>query len=355
MTRTYGHNSSRSRSADGRSARVLVAAAAIGMLALTGCSAADGESSGAKADRGVAAPQGAADAKAGEQAAGAGATAPSAAPAPAAGAAGKPVQVRQHIIRTATLGIESEDAQQTLAAARSAAEGAGGYVGNESTRRNEAGAMTSTVTLRVPGEKFDSVLSALEGSGKLLHRKVEAEDVTEKVVDVDSRVRSQQASVARVRDMMEKASALGDVVMLEGELSKRQSELEALLAQQAALKDRTSLGTITLEVSGKPAEPAEQKKEEDPVFMDALKGGWDVFLTGLKWLTLVLGAVLPFAVAGLVLLALWKAYRRFRPAAAPVPMRRSTGAPQVWPQRPAAPAAPSAPAGGTDTPADVQD
>ncbi|QES47626.1 DUF4349 domain-containing protein [Streptomyces venezuelae] len=359
MTRTYGHNSSRSRSAGGRSAGVLAAVAAVGVLALAGCSA-DTEGSGATADRGVAAPQAARDAKSGEKAAGAGATAPSA--APAAGAAGKPVQVRQHIIRTASLGIESKDVQQTLAAARSAAEGAGGYVGNESTRRDDSGAMTSTVTLRVPGEKFDSVLGALEGGGKLLHRKVEAQDVTEKVVDVDSRVRSQQASVARVREMMDKASALGDVVMLEGELSKRQAELEALLAQQTALKDQTSLGTITLEVSGKPAAPVEQKEEEDPAFTDALKGGWEVFLTGLKWLTLVVGAVLPFALAGLVLLALWKVYRRFRPATPPVPMR-GTGAPQVWPQRQAAPAAPPAHAAhsahpspaGTDTAADVQD
>ncbi|MEV8532088.1 DUF4349 domain-containing protein [Streptomyces sp. NPDC051211] len=363
MTRTYGIRSTRRRSTRGRSAGVLVTLAAVGALALTGCAAEDGAGSAdAKSDRAAAAPQGAADAKPGEkEAAGAGAAAPSA----AAGAPGKPVQVRQHIIRTATLGVEAKDAQEALAAARTAAEGAGGYVGNESTRRDDSGVMTSTVTLRVPGDRFDSVLSALEGGGKLLHRKVEAQDVTEKVVDVDSRVRSQQASVARVREMMDKASALSDVVMLEGELSKRQSELESLLAQQTALKDQTSLGTITMEVSEPAAKPAKEK-EDEPAFLDALEGSWGVFLAVLKWITLVVGAVLPFALAGAVLLALWKVYRRVRPA--PARQRLAPAAPRVGPQWPgpgdrrSGSAAPAAAAedpgatdpGATDTGADVR-
>lgn len=124
--------------------------------------------------------------------------------------------------------------------------------------------MTSTLTLRVPGDRFDAVLGAMEGSGKLRSRKVEAQDVTEKVADVDSRVKSQQASVARVRDMMDKATALGDVVMLESELSKRQSDLESLLAQQTALKDQTSMGTITVEVSERPRSRRRRRTRSPP-------------------------------------------------------------------------------------------
>ena len=48
---------------------------------------------------------------------------------------------------------------------------------------------------------------------------------------------------------MDKAEKLTDVVALEGELSSRQADLESLLAQQASLKDRTTLATVTLELS----------------------------------------------------------------------------------------------------------
>ncbi|MFJ3973949.1 DUF4349 domain-containing protein [Streptomyces sp. NPDC090021] len=322
-----------------RSAAALAALCLTGVLALTGCGA-DGQ--GSASDKAAVAPP-AADGKAREGSAGA-----AAAPAPAGSAGssgakdGAPVAVRPNVIRTATLGIETADVQKTLAAARTAADGAGGYVGQESTERGENGRMTSTVTLRVPGERYDSVLAALEGGGKLLHRKVDAQDVTEKVADIGSRVSSQQASVARVREMMGRASALSEVVMLEGELSRRQSDLESLLAQQTALKDQTSMGTITLEVS-EPVPAEEKEKEEEPTFLGALSGGWEVFTKILRYLMVALGALLPFLLAASVVALLVRAYRRWRPArprTGPSPKRVAVPA-----QRMAAP----------DTEADVQD
>ncbi|PWK74985.1 uncharacterized protein DUF4349 [Streptomyces sp. CG 926] len=317
-----------------RSAAALAALALAGALALTGCGA---SGQGSASDKAAVAP--AADGKAPEGAA--------AAPAPAgsAGAAGSstnknaapPATVRPNVIRTATLGIETADVQKTLASARTAADDAGGYVGNESTKRGEDGRMTSTVTLRVPGERYDAVLGAMEGSGKLLHRKVDAQDVTEKVADIGSRVASQQASVARVREMMGKASALSEVVMLESELSRRQSDLESLLAQQTALKDQTSLGTITLEVSEPAAkpEPEKKEKEKEPTFLGALGGGWDVFTKVVRYLTVAVGAVLPFALTAVVGLLLFRAYRRRRPARpkpAPVPWRATVPAARTAPE-----------------------
>ncbi|WP_406185453.1 DUF4349 domain-containing protein [Streptomyces sp. NBC_01006] len=306
--------SSRGTAVRHRGAAVLAGLSLAGALALTGCGAGQDGAGSASADKAVVrAPEGAAQGKPGA----------AAAPPAAAGSTGsdaskngqQPAAVRPHVIRTATLALETADAQRALAAARTAAEGAGGYVGNESTKRGEDGRMTSTLTLRVPGDRFDAVLGAMEGSGRLLSRKVEAQDVTEKVADVDSRVRSQQASVARVRDMMDKATALGDVVMLESELSKRQSDLESLLAQQTALKDQTSMGTITMEVSEPAPKPAE-KKDEDPSFMSALRGGWNVFTTIVRYVALAVAAVLPFAVTAALVLLCLRAYRRLRPAKA---------------------------------------
>ncbi|MFD6179783.1 DUF4349 domain-containing protein [Streptomyces goshikiensis] len=320
-----------------RSAAALAALSLAGALAVTGCSADGSGSSSDKAAVGeaVAKPQEGAAAPA-QGKAGAGAAAPA---APKEGQQ-QPTAVRPHVIRTATLAIETPDAQKALAAARTATEGAGGYVGNESTKRGTDGRMTSTLTLRVPGERFDSVLGAMEGSGKLLNRKVEAQDVTEKVADVDSRVKSQQASVVRVREMMDKASALSDVVMLESELSKRQSDLESLLAQQTALKDQTSMGTITMEVSEPRVERAPEK-EKEPTFMDALRGGWNVFADLVRKLGLAVAAVLPFAVTAALVVAGVRIYRRYRPA------KPKTGLVPKWaPAVPAARRAPDAPAPG---------
>ncbi|SFF88642.1 DUF4349 domain-containing protein [Streptomyces mirabilis] len=269
-------------------------------LAVTGCGAAGGGSA-SSADK--AATPGAENARPGAAdgvasgAGGAKSTNPSK-------ATGTSVPAGSHIIRTASLTLQVKDVPKALDSARTAAVDAGGYVGNETTTRDGGGRERTRAVLRVPTDRYDAVLSSLEGTGKVVERTAKAEDVTDQVVDVESRVKSQRASVARVRKLMDQATKLSDVVSLEGELSTRESDLDALLAQQASLKDRTSLATITLSLSETPLKDA-AKKSDAPGFVDALTGGWDAFVTMLRWIAVVFGVVLPFLLSAGLLLALW--------------------------------------------------
>lgn len=212
-----------------------------------------------------------------------------------------------HVIRTAALSVEVGSASKGAAAARTVAQNAGGLVANETTEQVDDTHDSSHLVLRVPQEEYDNVLRELAGAGKLLSRTSTAKDVTDQVVDVESRIATQRTSVARVRKLMERADKLADIVALEGELSSRQASLESLLAQQASLKDRTTLATITLDLTEPETAPEE---DEDPGFLDALSGGWHAFLTMLRWLAMAVGAAAPFLAAAAVLLAVWRLLRR---------------------------------------------
>ncbi|MEU8850156.1 DUF4349 domain-containing protein [Streptomyces sp. NPDC048564] len=272
-------------------AGLLLAAA----LALTGCSGTDdGGADSSAAGGGAAKEEVQASADAGAPGSGSGAdraTAP-------------PKATASHIIRTASLTVQVKDVPKALDEARATTENAGGYVGNETTTGDGKGHERTRVVLRVPVDKYAEVLADLEGAGKLIERSAKAQDVTDQVVDVESRITSQRASVARIRELMDRATKLSDVVTLEGELSSRQADLEALLAQQASLKDRTSLATITLSLSETPVRKA-APKDEDPGFLDALAGGWGAFVTMLRWLAVAFGAVLPFAAVAALIVLLW--------------------------------------------------
>ncbi|WP_460070566.1 DUF4349 domain-containing protein [Streptomyces sp. YKOK-I1] len=273
-------------------AGVLLAAA----LALTGCSGASdsGGDSASLADKAAAGEAARSDAKAGAGASGSQAS---------SGASSAPKLTANRIIRTASLSVRVKDVPKALDEARTTTENAGGYVGDESTNRDGDGTERTRVVLRVPVERYDEVLADLQGAGELLERTAKAQDVTDQVVDVDSRITSQRASVARIRELMDRATKLSDVVTLEGELSSREADLEALLAQQASLKDRTSLATITLSLSEKPAPKAAE--DDDPGFLDALAGGWGAFVSVLRWITVAFGAVLPFLVVAVLLVLAW--------------------------------------------------
>ncbi|MEU2060192.1 DUF4349 domain-containing protein [Streptomyces sp. NPDC013455] len=278
---------SRTTTRSARSVRALSGVLLAASLALAGCSGADDSGGGtakSAADDAGAAPaeaRGAENGKAARKA---------------------PELTPDAIIRTASLTVEVKDVAKALAEARTTAEDAGGYVGRESTGRDADGHEHTRVVLRVPTERYDEVLAGLQGTGRLIDRTAKAVDVTDQVVDVDSRIRSQRASVDRIRALMDKATKLSDVVALEGELSSRQADLEALLARQASLKDRTSLATITLSLSGTPARQAD---DDGPGVTDALAGGWHAFVAVLRWIVLVLGAALPFLALAALVVVLW--------------------------------------------------
>lgn len=297
-----------------RRTRIALAAGLLtAVLALSGCGGgSDGDGASRKgADQRAAAP-------AQQDRAGAGAG--SAQEGASGSAAKKPnPSAAAHVIRTASLSVEVKSAPEAAAAARVTAEAAGGLIADEKTEQVDTTRASSHVVLRVPQDEYDSVLRDLSGTGKLLSRSSAAKDVTDQVVDVDSRIASQRTSVARVRKLMDRADALSDVVSLEGELSKRQAALESMLAEQASLKDRTSMATITLDLSEpKPHTKAAVEDDEDgPGFLDALSGGWHVFVTVIKWLAMALGAAAPFLAVAAVVVLLWQRLSRRRGKAGP--------------------------------------
>ncbi|MFF5362704.1 DUF4349 domain-containing protein [Streptomyces scabiei] len=291
-----------------RPAGALAALFLTGALALAGCSDprdSGGSADSAKSNRSAARQEGALNDESGsgysEQ----------------QGAADAPVEIApSHIIRTASLTVRVKDVPKALDEARTAVESVGGFVGSESTTLDGEDRERTRVVLRVPSDKYEQVLGDLEGTGKLIARKEKAEDVTDQVVDVDSRIKTQRASVARIRELMDRAGKLSDVVTLEGELSSRQADLESLLAQQKSLKDRTSLATITLSLSETAVKKAD-KADDEPGFVDALAGGWNAFVAVFRWLAMALAAILPFAVVTAVVVFLWlRLTRTRRPAPA---------------------------------------
>ncbi|MGY1581366.1 DUF4349 domain-containing protein [Streptomyces sp. MN13] len=270
----------------------LLAGLLLAALAATGCSGANDTSSGGDGAKAAEAAAPGYEAGGGDSKARQG-DRDEAAPKPAP----------SHIIRTASLTVQVKDVPKALADARAVTEDAGGYVGRETTHRDDEGGERTRVVLRVPVDRYEEVLKDLEGAGRLLERTAKAQDVTEQVVDVESRIRSQRASVARIRELMDEATKLSDVVTLEGELSSRQADLEALLARQASLKDRADLATITLSLTGTAVDKAAE--DDDPGIGDALGGGWDAFVSTLRWIVVALAAVLPFAALTALLVLVW--------------------------------------------------
>lgn len=228
------------------------------------------------------------------------------------------------VIRTGSVALVAEDALATRDRIVALVATLGGYVSDESASTSgsdvprQEGLDEIRVVLQVPTGRFDDAVERLSRLGRVTSRTVQAQDVTGRVADVDSRVESARTALDRIRALLDRANGLGTVIRLEGVLSRRQSDLEALLAQQAALAGQTQLGTIEVTVSSKPDDKADPGDDAGG-FVEGLRIGWNGLHDAYVAASTAAGAVLPFAVlaaaVALPLLA-WRR-RRISPPATP--------------------------------------
>jgi hypothetical protein len=225
------------------------------------------------------------------------------------------------IVYRGALTVEVRDVAAAAARVESMVLGLGGVVADESSTRSPGhrGLGQADLTVRVPPADFGGTLDRVAALGRELERTRSARDVTAEMTDVDSRVRTQERSVARVRTLLAEADTIGEVVQIESELARREADLESLQAQLARLQDVTDLSTIEVLLVARDVPRAEPVRDDDLGFVAGLRSGWDAFGEIVLVVLTVLGALLPFlVVAGLVGLPAYVLLRRSRrPASSP--------------------------------------
>lgn len=272
----------------------LLAAPAVALVLVLGAAACSG--SGAGSD-GSGSSQGMADSggdTAGDSAGttdGGSVAAPAGAAEPAAVAAVGDAQ--RAVVSTGTIAVRVEDLPSATTAVEGLTTGAGGSVA--ASQVGAAGEdQQAHLTLRVPSASFEDVQAGVAELGQQTDRSTTSTDVTAEVADVDSRVASAQAVLVTFRDRLPQARTIPDVLAIEGEIATRQADLEALQARQRVLADQVSLAT--LDVTLTQGAPTSIVAASDPGFRGGLGAGWHALGEFLRVASLVLGAVLPFAV-----------------------------------------------------------
>jgi hypothetical protein len=222
-----------------------------------------------------------------------------------------PIQERS-IIYTGTITVRVDSVVPAADQAAAIATGTGGIVAGDN-RTIDANRSQATLVLRVPADHFSSTLDALAKLGTESSRQVSADDVTETMIDLDARIADQEASVSRVRALLAQAQSISDIVSIEGELTRRQADLDSLTQRRAKMAGLVDLATITVNLDG-PDVQTDTGTGQQTGFLAGLRNGWHGFLTSVAGVLTVAGFLLPWAIViGLPLwLVLWLARRRRR-------------------------------------------
>lgn len=226
-------------------------------------------------------------------------------PAPAAaghsaargGAALAGLASSQSVIYTASLTVRAGNLTRAATGATQLARAAGGYVSAEDTALDRAhpGRSTVSLQLKVPVASYQRVLGALVGLGTRQAESQHAQDVTQTVADVTSRVASARAAITQLRKLLARAGSVSSLLDVQNQINTEEASLEALQAQQRALAHETAYGTVSLLLVAKPAAGVKQEKRSGG-FLRGLAAGWHGLARVVVALLTAAGAALPFAV-----------------------------------------------------------
>ena len=108
------------------------------------------------------------------------------------------------------------------------------------------------MTFKIPAAVYPTTLAALSGTGlgTQLSLSQQAQDVTQQVADVSSRVTSDEAAIAQLRALLKHAGSVSELLSVQDQINSEESDLESMLAQQNALNHETSYATVTLTLVG---------------------------------------------------------------------------------------------------------
>jgi hypothetical protein len=198
---------------------------------------------------------------------------------------------------------------------------------------NDSVQSRGSVIFKVPPQNVEAMIAEASALGRQVTRLQNTDDVTDRVTDLGTRITTAQQSVDRVQRLLVEAVDLGDVVLLEGELTARQTVLEQLLAEQRNLGNRTALATLTIDLSTTPAAAIDPEMLVDTDahqtgIGDAFASGGRAFVIAAAAVLIFIGYTAPFLAVALVggSIAWWISRRRARRSRSAAPLLPPTQA-----------------------------
>jgi hypothetical protein len=155
-------------------------------------------------------------------------------------------RVNRMIIKNAEVSLLVEDTSVAIDGVTQVAADTFGYILSSRTWY-EGPHQHATITIGVPTNEFENAMRRIRGLGvRVEDEKASGTDVTDQYVDLESRLRNLEATEARIRSFMEKATTVEESLQVNARLADIGAQIEQIKGQMNYLQDRSAYSTITV-------------------------------------------------------------------------------------------------------------
>lgn len=163
----------------------------------------------------------------------------------------------EKLVYTGTLDIETLNYENTVNAVRQKIRDYKGIVESENEsdgnyrwyEDNSTSSRYLSMTIRIPTDHFQDFLNDMEGSGKIVSRSQNVENISKKYNDNSVEIEALEKQEKRLLEMMDEARTIEDMISVETRLSDVQTQLNQKKSDQASMDTDIEYSTITLSIS----------------------------------------------------------------------------------------------------------
>lgn len=226
----------------------------------------------------------------------------------------------ERIIKEGTVTLEVDEGSFMSAYERvvETARRHGGSVSATTSRKDDHGRTTGSITVRVPVEAYEDLLVGVGRIGELVEQDITSRDVSGEVVDLEARLRHLRAQERFYLGLLDDAEGVRDAIAVQQQVGDIQQRVEQLQGRLDHLEDRAAFSTLTVELVEAGADPvlasAEGERTLAAYWQQARTGFVTVVGWGLVALVTLAPVLAPLALAAL----LWRLARRRGPTPATV-------------------------------------
>ena len=202
--------------------------------------------------------------------------------------------IDRKIIKRGDIEFETTDVNKTKSSIVQTVRELNGYISQDNVV-NRSSRIEHRLTVRVPANNFDLLLENIsEGVDKFDSKNISVLDVTAEYIDVQSRIKTKRALQARYTELLTQATTVDEMLTIEREIGKLQTEIESVEGRMRYLTDRIAFSTLNVTYYQRVEVDETDKFSFASELKDGIKTGWEIFLwfiIGLSylWVFILLG------------------------------------------------------------------
>lgn len=216
--------------------------------------------------------------------------------------------IQAKIIKNGRIGLRVEELEKTKLHIDTLTKNYGGYYDNESFN-NTDWESSYILKIRIPYARFEKFVSDIEsGDGELQYKEIDAQDVTDQFIDLETRLENKRNYLKRYNDLLRKANSVKEILEIEEKIRVLEEEIESTTGRLKYLGDLVDYSTLDLTISKKKDfkyNPVNRDKFSEKL-KQSLSKGWFGFVNFLLFVI----KIWPFWIIVTIALYLWRKLKK---------------------------------------------